>query len=201
LRCGRTEREGMRGKSVLCGLCDPDPLIPTGWKDLVDKDKRGRYRQAPGGWAHKFVPSEAPRGRPVTGETGPDEIVTALVGYSARVRCVIGRDGVIRPKRRSWQQYRGGLAASVEGANTKVLAAVLGEKPDWVRDWRRKNHANSPHREVDSMQPTKADLNELREEALHADVRASLVILLDRFPGNAAVEAAVDEFLDDTLGD
>ena len=62
-------------------------------------------------------------------------------------------------------------------------------------------------REVDSMPLTKADMNELREEleeryqALHADVRASLGILLERFPGNAAVEAAVDEFLDDTLGD
>lgn len=155
-----------------------------------------------------MIPLEVKRGRPVKGIRDRERILVALVGYSATVRCTIGRDGVIRPKPRSWQRYRGGLAASVDGVNTTALAEVLGEKKDWVRDWRRKNRANSPMgTEVDSMPLTKADMTELREEleeryeALHADVRATLAVVLERFPDSNTVTAAVDEFLDGTLRD
>src|SRR5438552_2725619 len=63
------------GHAVLCDSCERDAgevLIPTGWPDLVNE--HSGYKRAPDGWAHKFVPSEAPRGRPVTGTTALEEI-------------------------------------------------------------------------------------------------------------------------------
>jgi hypothetical protein len=146
-------------------------LIPTGWKDLADSDG-DRYCRAPEGfvyyWRHDdrlehdvdeqttagpdlLPPRRGPRPK---GIRGREQIIEALVGYSATVRCTLGRDGVIRPKPRSWQRYRGGLAASVQGVNTEALAEVLGQKPDWVRDWRRKNRANSGTGRSDASRPT-----------------------------------------------
>jgi hypothetical protein len=154
-------------------------LIPTGWKDLVDKDGDS-YCLAPEGavyyWRHdarlegdvedEESPTEyspPPRGRPPKGERRREKILEALEGYSAVVTFPIGLDDgepvvIGPPKSRSWQRYRGGLAASVQGVNTTALAEVLGQlfwdgegnradvepvAEDWVRDWRRKSRTNS----------------------------------------------------------
>src|SRR5207247_7409173 len=103
------------GHAVLCDACERDVgevLIPTGWPDLVNE--HSGYKRAPDGWAHKFVPSEAPRGRPVTGTTALEEIVDAIVERQREFRFesaavwLLWRDRVysLAPKTPSeWQQH------------------------------------------------------------------------------------------------
>jgi hypothetical protein len=118
----------------------------------------------------------------------------------------------------SWKEHRRehvGRAVALGVVNVAEVANVYGVsrgRPyEWARRpsvvaWLEKTGQKSRiGREVDSMPLTKADMNELREElqeryeALHADVRATLAIVLEQHPNNAAVAAAVDEFLDGTL--
>jgi len=110
-----------------------------------------------------------------------------------------------RPEVRELRELLVG-AAPAENLNTKTVAAHYGIKERAARNLVRA--ANSPKgEEADSMPLTKADMNELREEmteryeALHADVRATLSIVLERLPDSNAVAAAVDDFLDGTLRD
>jgi hypothetical protein len=219
----------MRGKFVLCRLCDPHPLIPTGWKNLVD-DHDG-YERAPGGWVwyprrERHLEEDVderilldpetlvPLGRPVKGildeNTLMDAINSGLASDPERVARVneIIRDPRDVLTRSQVRELRELLVGGVpeEKLNTKTVAAHYGIKERAARDLVRA--ANSTiGREADSMPLTKADMNELREEleeryeALHADVRATLAVVLERFPNSNAVAAAVDEFLDDTLRD
>jgi hypothetical protein len=160
-----------------------------------------------------FYDARARRGRPRAGILNEgllmDAINMGLVNDPERRArldelCRVSRN-LTRPEVRELRELLVG-AAPAEKLNTKTVAEHYGIKERAARNLVRA--ANSPlKREVDSMPLTKADMNELREEleeryeALHADVRATLAVVLERFPDSNTVAAAVDEFLDDTLRD
>jgi hypothetical protein len=214
----------IRGRSVFCDKCEPDgqaaPVPP--WSGPLTPqtlyiEREMTFEFIAGVFANKigevFYDARARRGRQRKGILNEallmDAINTGLMGdpkRRARIDelCRVFRN-LTRPEVRELRELLVG-AAPAEKLNTKTVAEHYGIKERAARNLVRA--ANSPKgEEADSMPLTKSDLNELREEleeryeALHADVRATLSIVLEQHPNSTAVAAAVDEFLDGTFPD
>jgi hypothetical protein len=217
VRCGHA----IRGHSVFCGACAPDHAIPESPTRVTPEtfriEREEIFELLAGVFPNKigevFYDARARRGRPRDGILNEARLMDAINAglmsdpkRRARVAdlCRVSRN-LTRPEVRELRELLVG-AVSAEQLNTATVAEHYGIKERAARNLVRA--ANSPlGREADSMPLTKADMNELREElteryeALHADVRATLAIVLEQHPDNAAVAAAVDEFLAGTLRD
>jgi hypothetical protein len=209
----------VHGHAGACEACDPDPLIPTGWGDLVDEHGE-RYCKAPE--LTRFVvyyPERLQGEKPAVGTRGPrpkgvrnrDVIVDAIVARQREIRFdswaewLVWRDRVYAqaPKTpREWQRHLVSVVGRVPEANTKVLSGMLGRSEATIRRW-RKMSANSAKGEMQPVSTLEFDIRLSRIEARLADVKdaveATLEHVREQFPGDDRVRAAVDEFLADTL--
>lgn len=197
----------------------PEPSIVSVTPQTLLVVREEIFEKIGGVFANKigevFYDARARRGRSRKGILDEDVLMDAINSgltanpeIRARITELVrdSRDVLTRSQLRA---LRGLLVSAVfpgRTLNTEVVAAHYGISPRAARNLVRS--ANSTlSREADSMPLTKADMNELREEleeryeALHADVRATLAVVLERFPDSNTVAAAVDEFLDGTLRD
>jgi hypothetical protein len=204
----------------------PEPSVVSVTSQTLLIEREEIFAYIGGVFANKigelFYDARARRGRPRKRITNRELILDAVIETQEFIYVHSWEEWLeikkTLPPSPSWKKHRAELVGravalgKVNVAETAKLYDVDRSRPyAWarkasVREWLEKTQQNSPMgREVDSMPLTKADMSELREElqeryeALHADVRATLAIVLEQHPNSTAVAAAVDEFLGDTL--